>query len=165
MWWNFNYLWTFQINWAWNVDTIVNMLYDSHNSETSQSSVFLLKIRYLVQKYHSYFLTMSLPSVGIRYCKRRLKWVAVSPFCECKWHSFWPINHVNNTSRIRKGRQYKIMWNAKLMQQGNLLTCDLDGAVRRTAPSKPYTRPTQRLSGPPPVYKLGAENHMLQLSI
>ena len=40
-----------------------------------------------------------------------------------------------------------------------------DGFVRlsRTAPSKLYTRPTQRLSGPPPIYKLGAENHMLQL--
>ena len=32
-----------------------------------------------------------------------------------------------------------------------------------TAPSKLYTRPTQRLSGPPPNYKPGAENHMLQL--
>jgi len=41
----------------------------------------------------------------------------------------------------------------------------LDGAVRRTAPSKPYTRPTLRLSGPPPIYKLGAENHMLQLNM
>jgi len=36
---------------------------------------------------------------------------------------------------------------------------------RRTAPSKPHTQPTQRLSGPPPIYKLGAENHMLQLNI
>jgi len=39
-----------------------------------------------------------------------------------------------------------------------------DGAVRRarrTAPSAPYTRPTQRLSRPPPIQKLGAENHML----
>ena len=34
----------------------------------------------------------------------------------------------------------------------------LDGA-------KPYTGPTQRLSGPPLIYKLGAENHMLQLNI
>ena len=33
-----------------------------------------------------------------------------------------------------------------------------DGAV-------PYTRPTQRLSRPPPIQKLGAENHMLQLNI
>ena len=41
----------------------------------------------------------------------------------------------------------------------------LDGAVLRTAPSKPYTRHMQRLSGPPPIYKLGAENHMLQLNI
>jgi len=40
-----------------------------------------------------------------------------------------------------------------------------DGAVRRTAPSAPYTRPTQQLSRPPPIQKLGAENHMLQLKI
>ena len=40
-----------------------------------------------------------------------------------------------------------------------------DGAVRRTAPSAPYTRPTQRHSRPPPIQKLGAENHMLQLNI
>ena len=26
-----------------------------------------------------------------------------------------------------------------------------DGAVHRTAPSAPYTRPTQRLSRPPPI--------------
>jgi len=41
------------------------------------------------------------------------------------------------------------------------------GAVRcgwcRKAPSAPYTRPTQRLSRPPPTQKLGTENHMLQL--
>ena len=35
----------------------------------------------------------------------------------------------------------------------------------RTAPSAPYTRPTRRLSRPPPIQKLGAENHMLQLNI
>jgi len=41
-----------------------------------------------------------------------------------------------------------------------------DGAVRRrTAPSAPYTRPTQLLSRPPPIQKLGAENHMQQLNI
>jgi hypothetical protein len=40
-----------------------------------------------------------------------------------------------------------------------------DGAVPCRAPSAPYTRPTQRLSGPPPIYKLGAENHTLQLNI
>jgi len=33
------------------------------------------------------------------------------------------------------------------------------------APSAPYARPTQLLSRPPPIQKLGAENHMLQLSI
>ena len=33
------------------------------------------------------------------------------------------------------------------------------------APSAPYTRPTQRLPGSPPNYKLGAENHTLQLNI
>ena len=36
----------------------------------------------------------------------------------------------------------------------------LDGAVRVHR-----TRPTQRLSEPPPIYELGAENHMLQLNI
>ena len=35
----------------------------------------------------------------------------------------------------------------------------------RTAPSAPYTRPTQRISRPPPIQKLDAENHMLQLNI
>jgi len=33
------------------------------------------------------------------------------------------------------------------------------------APSALYTRPTQRLSRPPPIQNLGAENHMLQLNI
>ena len=42
-----------------------------------------------------------------------------------------------------------------------MVPCD----SRRTAPSVPYTRPTQRLSRPPPIQKLGAENHMLQLNI
>jgi len=40
-----------------------------------------------------------------------------------------------------------------------------DGAVRHTTPAAPYTRPKQRLSRPPPIQKLGAENHMLQLTI
>jgi len=40
-----------------------------------------------------------------------------------------------------------------------------DGAVSRTAPSAPHTRPTERLSRPPPVQTLGAETHMLQLNI
>jgi len=44
------------------------------------------------------------------------------------------------------------------------------GAVRlsRKAPPAlyaPYTRPMQRLSRLPPIQKLGAENHMLQLNI
>ena len=39
------------------------------------------------------------------------------------------------------------------------------GIHGRTAPSTPYTRPTQMLSRPPPVQKLGAENHMVQLNI
>jgi len=34
----------------------------------------------------------------------------------------------------------------------------------RTAPFAPYTRPTQRFSGTPPIQKLGSENHMLQLN-
>ena len=40
-----------------------------------------------------------------------------------------------------------------------------DGAVRLMAPSPPYTRPTQRLSRPPRIQKLGAENHVLQQNI
>ena len=52
---------------------------------------------------------------------------------------------------------YEIMWNANLMQQGNF--------VDSTAPSAPYTRPTQRLSRPPLIQKLGVENHMLQPNI
>ena len=36
---------------------------------------------------------------------------------------------------------------------------------RRTAPSAPHTRPTQRLTRQPPILKLGAENRMLQLNI
>jgi hypothetical protein len=39
------------------------------------------------------------------------------------------------------------------------------GADGRTAPSVPYTRATQRLSRPPPIQKLGAENHVLQRNI
>ena len=35
----------------------------------------------------------------------------------------------------------------------------------RKAPSAPHTWPTQQLSRPPPIQKLGAENHMLQLNI
>ena len=35
-----------------------------------------------------------------------------------------------------------------------------DGAVHA-----PYTRPTQRFSRLPPIHKLSAENHMLQLNI
>ena len=34
-----------------------------------------------------------------------------------------------------------------------------------TAPSASYTRPTQRLSRTPPIQKLGAGNHMLQLDV
>ena len=37
--------------------------------------------------------------------------------------------------------------------------------IHGTAPSAPHTRPTQRLSRSPPIQKLGAENHMLQLNV
>ena len=36
-----------------------------------------------------------------------------------------------------------------------------DCAVHGTAPTTPHTRPTQRLSRPPPIRKLSAENRML----
>jgi len=39
------------------------------------------------------------------------------------------------------------------------------GADGARAPSAPYTRPTQRLSRPPRIQKLGAENHVLQQNI
>jgi len=39
------------------------------------------------------------------------------------------------------------------------------GLESRTAPSAPCTRTTHRLSRTPPIPKLGAENHMLQLNI
>jgi len=39
------------------------------------------------------------------------------------------------------------------------------GLERRTAQSAPYTQPTQRLSRPPPIQKLGAENRMLQVNV
>ena len=40
-----------------------------------------------------------------------------------------------------------------------------DVNVRVAPPSAPHTRPTQRLSRPPPIQKLGAENHILRLNI
>ena len=39
-----------------------------------------------------------------------------------------------------------------------------DGNVARHTATR-HTRPTQRLSRPPPIQKLGAENHKLQLNI
>ena len=59
------------------------------------------------------------------------------------------------------------------MQEGNVIDVFLARHVWGTyayhhkshAPSAPYTRPTQRLSRPPPIQKLGAQNHMLQLNI
>jgi hypothetical protein len=61
----------------------------------------------------------------------------------------------------------EIKWNANLMHVGNFIDVFLDRHVScsRTAPFAPYTRPTQRLSRPPPIQKLGAENHTLQLNI
>jgi len=72
-----------------------------------------------------------------------------------------------------------INWNANLMQQGNFINVFLARHVSGTYAhhhehwmlscsiwfSAPYTRPTQLLSRPPPIQKLGAENHMLQLNI
>jgi len=43
--------------------------------------------------------------------------------------------------------------------------CGAHGAVQGTAPCAPQTRPKQRLSRSPPIQKLGAENHMLQINI
>ena len=72
---------------------------------------------------------------------------------------------------------HEIKWNANLMQLGNFIDVFLARHVSGTyvhhqgheilctAPSAPYKRPTQRLSRPPPIQKLGTENHMLQLNI
>jgi len=43
--------------------------------------------------------------------------------------------------------------------------CGVDVARQRMTISTLHTRPTQQLSRPPPIQKLGAENHMLQLNI
>jgi len=40
-----------------------------------------------------------------------------------------------------------------------------DGDINHAAPSAPYTRPMQRLSRPPSIHKLSAENRTLQLNI
>ena len=81
---------------------------------------------------------------------------------------------------------HEIMWNANLMQQiksidiflarhvwgyicpsSGALNVELQHMVFRTEflDGWWYTRHTQRLSRPPPIQKLGAENHMLQLNI
>jgi len=39
------------------------------------------------------------------------------------------------------------------------------GRVYGAAPSAPQTKCTQWLSKPPPIQKLGAENHTLQINI
>jgi len=57
------------------------------------------------------------------------------------------------------------VWQPQQMKMSPQGVYGAGGAVRRTAPPAPYTRPTQRLSRPPTIYKLGAENHMLQLNI
>jgi hypothetical protein len=58
-------------------------------------------------------------------------------------------------------------WTDRHDEISRLFSCVRCGWCRasRTAPSAPYTRPTRRLSRPPPIQKLGAENHMLQLNI
>jgi len=56
------------------------------------------------------------------------------------------------------------------MQQGDFINVFLARHVSgtnawHTAPSAPHTRPTQWLSRPPHIQKLGAENRMLELKI
>jgi len=71
---------------------------------------------------------------------------------------------IHNSIRICKRgvvAAYRIVWECVMEQRVG---------VRRkmcghTAPSAPYTRPTQLLSRPPAIQKLGAENRMLQLNI
>ena len=48
---------------------------------------------------------------------------------------------------------------------GRVYGADVAVQLSRMATSEPYTRPTQQLSRPPPIQKLSAENHALQLNI
>jgi len=57
-----------------------------------------------------------------------------------------------------------IWFSAQSFWMGGGLESRCVGRVYGAAPSAPHTRPTQRLSRPPPIQKLGAENHMLQLN-
>jgi hypothetical protein len=63
------------------------------------------------------------------------------------------------------------MWNANLMQQGTFIDIFLAQHVSGTYAHHlehgtiHTVHATQRLSRPPPIQKLGAENHMLQLNI
>ena len=53
------------------------------------------------------------------------------------------------------------------MQQGNFIDVFLARHILGIYAhyQEPHTRPKQRLSRPPPIQKLGAENHLLQLNI
>jgi len=68
---------------------------------------------------------------------------------------FEQFKNANIQSGYLRVVPHEIMWNANLMQQGNFID------MCATVPSAPYTRPTQQLSRPPLIHKLGAENRML----
>jgi len=78
--------------------------------------------------------------------------------------------HVSGTYAHHQ-EHYSIWFSAPSFWMGGGLDSRCIGRVYgadgtwRTAPSAPYTRPTQRPSRPPLIQKLGAENHMLQLNI
>jgi len=58
------------------------------------------------------------------------------------------------------------MWfSAPSFWMGGGLESRCVGRVYGADGAAPYTRPTQRLSTPLPIQKLGAESHMLQLNI
>ena len=104
----------------------------------------------------------------IQYC--------ISPYNQGTWGKNRKMSSLDGCLTVHL--PHEIIWNANLTQQGNFITVFLARHISgtyahhqehwifsRMASSAPYTRPTQRLSRPPPIQKLGAENHMLQLNI
>ena len=59
--------------------------------------------------------------------------------------------NIIHNNKTKEGSE--IIWNANLLKRGNFIDVLM------------YTRPTERLSRPPPNQEIGAENHMLQLNI
>jgi len=75
----------------------------------------------------------------------------------------WVGRLVGRCGLLRGPCCYQAM--SKLIIVKSMLGIILCLCANRTATSAPHTRPTQWLSRPPSIQKLGAENHMLHLNI